>query len=68
MFSERFSVTLEPPSAPPRNEAFVVCPITLGACSAQVEAISNIYRLAYEEARDLHKPSRWSPLYQACLN
>jgi hypothetical protein len=52
------------------SQAFVACPAVLVqfACPAQAEAMREVYRLAYEQARDLHRPSRWVPLYQTLNN
>jgi hypothetical protein len=48
------------------SEAFVACPVVLipvGCC-----AMADIYRIAYERACELNKPSRWAPLYQTSPN
>jgi len=55
---------------PAVSEAFVACPAMLVqfACPAQADAMREVYRIAYEQARDLHRPSRWAHLYQATSN
>ncbi len=69
MLSRRFTIALDAANLQPPTPAFVACP-WIGAigCFARDEAIMQIYRIAYEQARELHKPSRWAPLYQVCSN
>jgi hypothetical protein len=45
--------------------AFVALPTAHAKSTAQPQAASmlEIYRIAYEQACELHKPSRWAPLY-----
>jgi hypothetical protein len=36
--------------------------------AAQMEYLREIYQLAYEQACEIHRPSRWAPLYVANAN
>jgi hypothetical protein len=71
MLSRRFSLSFDNADTPQTTSAaFVAFPIVgpSGGCFARDEALMQIYRIAYEQARELHKPSRWAPLYQVCSN
>jgi hypothetical protein len=69
MLPRRFTATLDAANLQPHTPAFVAFPwIGATGCFARDEAIMQIYRAAYEQARELHKPSRWAPLYQVCTN
>ncbi len=67
MTSRRFSwITAEP--APATTAGFVPCPVALAACSPHHDRLGEIYRIAFEKARELHRPSRWAKLYAECSN
>ena len=70
MFSRRFSFSDVEPVVT-SSAAFVACPVSLVAasgCMAQVDRVQALYQAAYERARELHRPSRWAPLYGALVN
>jgi len=67
MSSRRFTIATEKHHS--ESDGFVACPTALALASpAQFERLQEIYRLAYEKARELHQPSRWAPLYLAMAN
>lgn len=69
--SLRFSFANAVQPAPESQAAFVACPMVLAqvaCCCSQQEAIREVYRVALERAQELHRPSRWAPLYAACQN
>jgi hypothetical protein len=69
MLSRRFSLNFDEAQVQQTGSAFVAYPMIGGnGCFARDEALMQIYRIAYEQARELHKPSRWAPLYQVCAN
>ena len=54
---------------PVLQPAFVAVPVALlpVACGG-VALLAEIYRHAYERAREINRPSRWAPLYAASEN
>lgn len=54
---------------PVSQPAFVAFPVALLpiACGG-VALVTEIYREAYERAREINRPSRWAPLYAASEN
>jgi hypothetical protein len=68
MFSRRFSLSVaKPVSTIP--EGFVACPmLVVSGYPVQQDRMREIYQLAYERACELHRPSRWAPLYDVCPN
>jgi hypothetical protein len=69
MITHRLSSYLVPsPAAAAPQPAFVPCPLVFVASPAQQTWVQELYRVALERARLLHRPSRWEPLYRASAN
>jgi hypothetical protein len=70
MSLRRFSFANAKHLKPEPQAAFVACPMVVAqmACCSQQESLREIYRVAFERAWELHRPSRWAPLYAASQN
>lgn len=69
MLNRRFSFVEAGPAVAESQAAFVACPMILQViCCPQAESLRELYRVAFERAVELHRPSRWAPLYAVCQN
>ncbi len=67
MVSRRFTFANSQPAAT-IPDGFVVCPMVTFGGGEHQERVREIYQLAYQQACELHRPSRWAPLYAPSLN
>jgi len=70
MVSSRFTFPVaQPVVSVGIAEAFMAFPIAMVKADAcQQERMREIYQVAYERARELHRPSRWARLYLPSWN
>jgi hypothetical protein len=62
-------ITFASASKPAVAEAFLPFPIAAAVPDVRgQETLREIYRIAYERACAIHRPSRWKGLYQPSMN